>query len=45
MGVEAGLAAGMTVVAVLTTNDESALRHAHRRVADLSGFLPGGVAG
>ena len=34
-GVAAGLAAGMTVIAVLTTNDESALRNAHRRVPDL----------
>jgi sugar-phosphatase len=39
VGVEAGLAAGMTVVAVLTTHDESALRHAHRRVADLCALL------
>jgi HAD superfamily hydrolase (TIGR01509 family) len=45
VGVEAGLAAGMTVVAVLTTNDESALRHAHRRVADLRALLPAVVAG
>ena len=34
-GVAAGLAAGMTVIAVLTTNDESALRAAHRRVRSL----------
>ena len=34
-GVAAGLAAGMTVIAVLTTNDESALRAAHRRVRNL----------
>src|SRR5439155_1342494 len=33
--VAAGLAAGMTVIAVLTTNDESALRAAHRRVRNL----------
>jgi len=38
-GVEAGLAAGMTVVAVLTTSDESALRNAHRRVPDLRALL------
>jgi HAD superfamily hydrolase (TIGR01509 family) len=34
-GVEAGLAAGMTVIAVLTTNGEEALRRAHSRVRDL----------
>jgi sugar-phosphatase len=34
-GVAAGLAAGMTVIAVLTTNDESALRAAHSRVRNL----------
>ena len=34
-----GLAAGMTVIAVLTTNDESALRNAHRRVPDLCALL------
>ena len=34
-GVDAGLSAGMTVIAVLTTNNESALRNAHRRVRDL----------
>ena len=34
-GVAAGLAAGMTVIAVLTTNDESALRAAHSRVLNL----------
>ena len=39
-GVEAGLAAGMTVVAVLTTNDESSLRHAHSTVPDLRALLP-----
>ncbi len=39
-GVEAGLAAGMTVIAVLTTHDESALRHAHSRARDLSALLP-----
>ena len=40
VGVEAGLAAGMTVIAVLTTTEESALRDAHRRVADLRELLP-----
>jgi sugar-phosphatase len=40
-GVEAGIAAGMTVVAVLTTNGEASLRAAHRRVPDLSALLPG----
>jgi HAD superfamily hydrolase (TIGR01509 family) len=39
-GVEAARAAGMTVIAVLTTNDESALRAAHGRVRDLRGLLP-----
>jgi sugar-phosphatase len=39
-GVDAGLSAGMNVIAVLTTNDESSLRRAHRRVADLSALLP-----
>lgn len=39
-GVEAGLAAGMTVIALLTTNDESALRNAHSRVPDLRALLP-----
>jgi HAD superfamily hydrolase (TIGR01509 family) len=38
-GVEAGLAAGMTVIAVLTTNDESALAHAHGRIPDLRALL------
>ena len=38
-GVEAGLAAGMTVIAVLTTNDGSALRSAHSRVPDLRALL------
>lgn len=42
-GVDAGLWAGMNVIAVLTTNDESALRRAHRRVADLSALLPEGA--
>jgi sugar-phosphatase len=39
-GVEAGLAAGMTVIAVLTTNEETALRQAHSRVRDLRALLP-----
>ena len=39
-GVEAGLAAGMTVIAVATTNPESALRNAHSVVADLRALLP-----
>ncbi|HEX7255890.1 MAG TPA: HAD-IA family hydrolase [Gaiellaceae bacterium] len=39
-GVEAGVAAGMTVVGVLTTNSESALRSAHSRVPDLAALLP-----
>jgi HAD superfamily hydrolase (TIGR01509 family) len=38
-GVEAGLAAGMTVIAVLTTNDGAALRSAHSRVPDLRALL------
>jgi sugar-phosphatase len=41
-GVAAGLAAGMTVIAVLTTNSESALRHAHRRVRDLQSLTAAG---
>jgi HAD superfamily hydrolase (TIGR01509 family) len=44
-GVEAGLAAGMTVVAVLTTNDEAALRNAHSRVPDLRALLPEPLTG
>jgi len=40
VGVEAGLAAGMTVVAVLTTTDEGSLRNAHSRVPDLLALLP-----
>lgn len=46
-GVEAGRAAGMTVIAVLTTNDESALARAHGRIRDLSALAargPGRVA-
>jgi HAD superfamily hydrolase (TIGR01509 family) len=38
-GVDAGLAAGMTVVAVLTTNSAAALSHAHARVANLASLL------
>ena len=39
-GVNAALSAGMNVIAVLTTNDESALSAAHRRVPNLSALLP-----
>jgi HAD superfamily hydrolase (TIGR01509 family) len=39
-GVEAGRAAGMTVVAVLTTSDEASLRCAHSRVPDLRALVP-----
>ena len=39
-GVEAGLAAGMTVVAILSTTDEGSLRNAHSRVPDLRALLP-----
>jgi HAD superfamily hydrolase (TIGR01509 family) len=39
-GVEAGRAAGMTVVAVLSSVDEAALRRAHARVRDLRALLP-----
>ena len=39
-GVDAGVAAGMTVIGVLTTNSESALRRAHSRVRDLRALLP-----
>ena len=38
-GVEAGVAAGMTVIGVLTTNPASALREAHSRVPDLAALL------
>jgi HAD superfamily hydrolase (TIGR01509 family) len=38
-GVDAGVAAGMRVVAVTTTNDESALRSADAVVADLHALL------
>jgi sugar-phosphatase len=40
-GVDAALSAGMNVIAVLTTNDETALTAVHRRVPDLSALLPG----
>jgi sugar-phosphatase len=40
-GVDAGLAAGMTVVAVTTTHAESDLQSAHMRVADLTSLLAG----
>jgi HAD superfamily hydrolase (TIGR01509 family) len=40
-GVEAGRAAGMTVVAVLTTTDEASLCEAHAIVPDLRALLPG----
>jgi HAD superfamily hydrolase (TIGR01509 family) len=43
-GVDAGVAAGMTVIAVLTTNPESALERAHDRVTDLQALLPGAPA-
>jgi mannitol-1-/sugar-/sorbitol-6-phosphatase len=39
-GVDAGLAAGMTVIGVLTTNNESSLRRANSRVPDLRALLP-----
>jgi HAD superfamily hydrolase (TIGR01509 family) len=39
-GVEAGLAAGMTVIAVLTTTTGAALARAHARVPDLRALLP-----
>jgi sugar-phosphatase len=39
-GVEAGVAAGMTVIGVLTTNSAAALRSAHSRVPDLRALLP-----
>lgn len=40
VGVDAGIAAGMTVIAALTTNDGSGLTKAHRRIADLRALLP-----
>ena len=42
-GVEAGRAAGMTVIAVLTTNDASALTRAHTRVRDLRALAAHGL--
>jgi len=42
-GVEAGRAAGMTVIAVLTTNDASALTRAHSRVRDLRALAAHGL--
>jgi HAD superfamily hydrolase (TIGR01509 family) len=39
-GVEAGLAAGMTVIAVTTTNYAPELRRAHTRVPNLRALLP-----
>jgi HAD superfamily hydrolase (TIGR01509 family) len=44
-GVAAGIAAGMTVVAVLTTSGEGSLEAAHRRVPDLSALLPSSPRG
>ena len=41
-GVEAGLAAGMTVVAVLTMGDTSSVGNAHGCVPDLRALLPSG---
>ena len=38
-GVDAGVAAGMTVIGVLTTNPASALRKAHGRVPTLAALL------
>jgi sugar-phosphatase len=40
-GIEAGRAAGMTVIAVATTNDRSALHRANTVVPDLRALLPG----
>ena len=42
-GVEAGRAAGMTVIAVLTTNDASALTKAHSQVRDLRALAAHGL--
>jgi len=42
-GVEAGRAAGMTVIAVLTTNEASALTRAHSRVRDLRALAAHGL--
>ena len=44
-GVEAGLAGGMTVIALLTTSDESALQNAHGRIPDLRALLPSAKRG
>jgi HAD superfamily hydrolase (TIGR01509 family) len=44
-GVDAGRAAGMKVIAVLTTTGASALRAAHRRVPDLRAVLPEAARG
>jgi sugar-phosphatase len=44
-GVAAALSAGTKVIAVLTTNDASSLRTAHRRVPNLSALLPATPAG
>ena len=41
-GVEAGLAAGMTVIAVLTVGDASSVGNAHGCVPDLRVLLPSG---
>jgi len=41
VGIEAGLAAGMTVVAVVTTHAERDLDAAHARVSDLTALLRG----
>jgi HAD superfamily hydrolase (TIGR01509 family) len=38
-GIEAGRAAGMTVIAVLTTSDESAVENAHGHIPDLRALL------
>jgi sugar-phosphatase len=42
-GVAAGLAAGMTVVALLTTASETELGNAHSRVPDVRALLPDGA--
>lgn len=44
-GVAAGLAAGMTVIAVATTHVDRQLAAAHMRVRDLAALLPGGATG
>lgn len=43
-GVEAGRAAGMTVVGLLTTNTASAMHAAHARIGDLRGIFKDGRA-